>query len=282
VSPENSFFTSNPEDGVQELSLGPTLDFVLIRDLFGFLLKTAHQSNLDPEFTSRVKEALVKLPPLKIGKRGQLQEWLEDYTEAQPDHRHLSHTMALCRSSQITVRHTPALAEAVRITLANRQARADLEDIEFTAALFGVNFARLNDGETALKHVGHLVGELSFENLLSYSKPGIAGAETNIFVIDGNFGGATVIGELLLRSAVNGEIDLLPALPKQWDAGYITGIRARGNLEFDLEWKHGTLTLARMKAFSSGGVTLYYQNFRTNVSFKAGETLNFGRSLSMQ
>lgn len=281
VSPENSFFTGNPNDVAQELSLGPTLDIVLIRDLFSFLLQNASLANIDPEFTSRVREALLRLPPLKIGKKGQLQEWLEDYEEAQPDHRHLSHTMALCKSAQISLRHTPALARAVGVTLANRQARADLEDIEFTAALFGANYARLDDGEAALKQIGHLVGELSFENLLSYSKPGIAGAETNIFVIDGNFGGAGVIGEMLLRSPGDGEIDLLPALPKQWGTGSITGIRARGNLEFDLEWKDGALTLAKMKAFSPGAVKLYYRGFRTNVLFKAGDVHSFDSSLGL-
>ncbi|KAH8812583.1 putative alpha-L-fucosidase 2 precursor [Xylogone sp. PMI_703] len=281
VSPENSFFTGNPKDGEQQLSLGPTLDIILIRDLFDFLVKTASQSNLDSELTTRIKDALPKLPPLKIGKRGQLQEWLLDYEEAQPDHRHLSHTMALCRSTQISARHTPALAEAVRVTLANRQARADLEDIEFTAALFGANFARLNDAESAFKQIGHLIGELSFENLLSYSKPGIAGAETNIFVIDGNFGGAGVIGEMLLRSAGEGEIDLLPALPKQWGTGSVAGLRARGNLEVDVEWKDGGLTGAKLKAFSPGSVTLYYNELKADVSFKAGDIWKFNGLLEI-
>ncbi|RFU29876.1 hypothetical protein B7463_g6484, partial [Scytalidium lignicola] len=281
VSPENSFFTGNSKDGEQHLSLGPTLDIVLIRDLFDFLIKTASQSGLDSEFTSQVKDARSKLPPLKIGKRGQLQEWLEDYEEAQPDHRHLSHTMALCRSAQITARHTPSLAEAVGVTLANRQARADLEDIEFTAALFGANYARLNDAEAARKQIGHLIGELSFENLLSYSKPGIAGAETNIFVIDGNLGGGAVIGEMLLRSAGDGEIDLLPALPTLWESGSVTGLRAKGNLEVDLEWKDGGLTVARLKAFSPGSVTLYYMDAKANVSFKADDVLRFNSSLEI-
>ncbi|PMD33379.1 glycoside hydrolase family 95 protein [Hyaloscypha variabilis F] len=280
VSPENSFFTGDANDGEQQLSLAPAVDIVLIRDLFKFLIKAGSQLNTDAEFCSRLKDALSKLPPLKIGKKGQLQEWLEDYEESQPDHRHLSHTIALCRSDQITPRHSHALAESIRVTLANRQARADLEDIEFTAALFGLNFARLSDGESALKHVGHLIGELCFENLLSYSKAGVAGAENSIFVIDGNFGGAAVVGEMLLRSS-NSEIDLLPALPSKWPSGFVRGLRARGNLEFDIEWKDGDLTVVTLKAFSPGYVTLHYKKYQVDISFDSLEVIRLSNSLEL-
>jgi alpha-L-fucosidase 2 len=280
VSPENSFFTQNAKDGEQQLSLAPTVDIILIRDLFKFLIKAGCQLNTSAEFCSRLKDALEKLPPFKIGKKGQLQEWLEDYEESQPGHRHLSHTVALSRSDQITPRHSPALAESVRVTLANRQARTNLEDIEFTAALFGLNFARLNDGESALKHVGHLIGELSFENLLSYSKAGVAGAEKSIFVIDGNFGGAAVVGEMLLRSS-NSEVDLLPALPSKWPSGFVRGLRARGNLEFDVEWDGGNLTAVTLKAFSPGRVKLYYKHYHVDLSFNILEVIQLSSSLEL-
>ncbi len=142
------------------------------------------------------------------------------------------------------------------VTLERRQGRDDLEDIEFTAALFGLNYARLGDADKALAQIGHLVGELSFDNLLSYSKPGVAGAEKNIFVVDGNFGGAAVIAEMLVRSLMPElggvvEIDLLPALPKSWSEGEARGLRLRGNLEIDLKWageslKRQLLGLRRM------------------------------------
>ena len=280
VSPENSFFTGNAEDGEQQLSLAPTVDTVLVRDLFSFLIKATSQLNTDLKFSSLLQNALAILPPFKIGKKGQLQEWLEDYEESQPDHRHLSHTIALCRSNQITPRHSPALAESVRVTLTKRQVRADLEDIEFTAALFGLNFARLNDGESAFKHVGHLIGELCFGNLLSYSKAGVAGAENSIFVIDGNFGGAAVVGEMLLRSS-NNEIDILPALPSRWPSGSVKGLRARGNLEFDIEWEDGSLTGATLRAFSPGHVTLYYKNLWVGLSFSALEVIQVSNSLEL-
>jgi alpha-L-fucosidase 2 len=272
VSPENSFFIDSPVNSEHQLSLGPTIDIVLIRDLFNFCISAASQLNRDMEFSNSLKDAVTKLPTFKIGKRGQLQEWLEDYQEAQPDHRHLSHTMALCRSNQISQRHTPELAEATRVTLENRQAQADLEDIEFTAALFGLNYARLNDAESCFKQIGHLIGELSFDNLLSFSKAGIAGAETSIFVIDGNFGGASVIGEMLLRSSTE-EIDLLPALPLAWYSGRVRGLRARGNIEVDIEWKNGELTEVILKFFSPGSVTIYCGLHSIKVSFEVASTV---------
>jgi alpha-L-fucosidase 2 len=280
VSPENSFFPKTSPRVEHQLSLAPTLDIVLIRDLFNFCVLAANELNIDVEFSRRLQDAIAKLPPFKIGKRDQLQEWLEDYEEAQPDHRHLSHTMALCRSDQITSRHTPDLAEATRITLENRQARADLEDIEFTAVLFALNYARLNDAERSFKQIGHLIGELSFDNLLSFSKPGIAGAETNIFVIDGNFGGTAAIGEMLLRSSKS-EIDLLPALPSAWHSGQVKGLRARGNIEVDMHWDNGKLEEGTLKFFSPASITVYYKNHNIKLKFETETVVKLNSSLQI-
>lgn len=278
VSPENSFYPKSSPRTEHQLSLAPTLDIVLVRDLFNFCQLATAELNIDSEFSLRLKEAVAKLPPFKIGQRHQLQEWLEDYEEAQPDHRHLSHTMALCRSDQISLRHTPELAEATRVTLENRRARADLEDIEFTAALFGMNYARLNDAESAFKQIGHLIGELSFDNLLSFSKPGIAGAETNIFVIDGNYGGTAVISEMLFRST-NSEFDLLPALPSAWPTGHIKGLRARGNVEVDIEWKEGRLVQGVLKPSSAVSVTVYYGKYSVKLQLEPEKFVRLNSSL---
>ncbi|OZJ02480.1 hypothetical protein BZG36_05142 [Bifiguratus adelaidae] len=280
VSPENSFFPAGSERAEQHLSLAPTIDIILVRDLFKFLIHAASDLGVDKELARRVENALAKLPPFKIGKKGQLQEWLEDYEEAQPDHRHMSHTIALYRSDQISLRHTPDLADATRVTLENRQARTELEDIEFTAALFGLNFARLNDSEGALRQLGHLIGELCFDNLLSYSKAGIAGAERNIFIIDGNYGGTAVVAEMLLRSSTT-EIDLLPALPAAWPSGSVLGLRARGNIEVDIKWKDGELTEATFKHFSSGKSTVYYKGHSRQLSFQANSVTKLSGSLQL-
>ncbi|KAL7925996.1 glycoside hydrolase family 95 protein [Trichoderma austrokoningii] len=291
VSPENSFFVVNADGTKEEHSadMCPTLDIVLLRDLFSFCeyfagrLKSITGYPWDEEI-KQYQEVQAKLPPLQIGKNGQLQEWLHDYEEAQPYHRHLSHTMALCRSALISARHTPDLAEAVRVSLERRQGRDDLEDIEFTAALFALNYARLGDAEKAVAQVGHLVGELSFDNLLSYSKPGVAGAEKNIFVIDGNFGGAAAIAEMLIRSIIPRlggpvEIDLLPALPAAWSQGSVSGMRIRGGLEASFAWSKGKLEGVTLKASRASSLVVFYGENRFETTYEDGDVIQLGPSL---
>ncbi|KAM0256565.1 hypothetical protein ACHAQJ_004852 [Trichoderma viride] len=294
VSPENSFFVVN-DDGKKEehyVDLAPTLDVVLLRDLFAFCeyfatkLSTTTASPWDKEI-KQYQQVQAKLPPFQIGKNGQLQEWLHDYEEAQPYHRHLSHTMALCQSALISTRHQPQLAEAIRVTLERRQGRDDLEDIEFTAALFALNYARLGDAEKAVAQIGHLVGELSFDNLLSYSKPGVAGAEKNIFVIDGNFGGAAAIAEMLIRSIIPRlggpvEVDMLPALPAAWSEGTVNGMRIRGGLEANFTWHDGRLDGVTFKASAASSLIVFYGEHRFETTYQSGDVIKLGPLLQVQ
>ncbi|RXZ81708.1 glycoside hydrolase family 95 protein [Paenibacillaceae bacterium] len=256
-SPENSFYPGSPADGGQQLSMGTTMDQMLVRDLFTFCLEAAELLQTDPAFRDRLQHAIQLLPPLLIGKKGQLQEWLEDYEEAQPEHRHLAHLYGLYPGGQITPQKTPELSAALRNTLTNRMAVDGLEDIEFTAALFASGFSRLYEGERAVKHIMHLISELCFDNMLSYSKAGVAGAEENIFVIDGNFGGAAAVADMLLQSQA-GEIHLLPALPSVWATGSFRGLRAKGNVEVDAVWEDGQLKEATLRAGSAGTAVVRY------------------------
>jgi alpha-L-fucosidase 2 len=279
-SPENSFYPNDLKDGEHSISMGSTLDQVLVRDLFTFCLYAAESLQLDAELQEKLKQAISLLPPLQIGARGQLQEWLEDYGEAQPDHRHLSHLFSLYPGNQVTPGKTPELSAAARKTLETRMVRDGLEDVEFTVATFAASFARLRDGENAYKHLSHLMGVLCFDNLLTYSKAGIAGAETNIFVVDGNFGGTSAFVEMLLQSHA-GEIELLPALPKQWHTGRFTGLRVRGNAEVDLSWKNSSLVEVTVKAFSPGGLHLRFQDQTASFTAEAGKVYKFDNKLNM-
>ncbi|RFU78619.1 glycoside hydrolase family 95 [Trichoderma arundinaceum] len=293
VSPENSFFAVNGNGEKEEhyAALAPTLDVALLRDIFAFCEYAATKLNAEKlDWASEIqnyREAQSKLPPFQVGKNGQLQEWLHDFEEAQPYHRHLSHTMALCRSALISARHQPHLAEAARVTLERRQGRDDLEDIEFTAALFALNYARLGDAERAVAQIGHLVGELSFDNFLSYSKPGVAGAEKNIFVIDGNFGGAAAIAEMLIRSIIPRlggpvEIDLLPALPTSWLEGTVKGMRIRGGLEADFSWHDGRLDSVVFKASAASSLIVFYGEHQFEKAYQSGDVIQLGPSLQAQ
>ncbi|WP_256252662.1 glycoside hydrolase N-terminal domain-containing protein [Paenibacillus sp. UNC496MF] len=276
-SPENSFYAAGDESRAYALSMGPTMDQSLVRDLFAFCLEAGERLGADEALRERLRAAADLLPPLAIGANGRLREWLADYGEAQPDHRHLSHLYGLYPGAQITPSGTPELSEAARRTLVARMRGEGLEDVEFTLALFAANFARLHDGDRAYDQLGYLIGELCFDNLLTYSKAGIAGAETNIFVADGNFGGTSAIAEMLLQSHA-GELRLLPALPARWGTGRVTGLRARGNAEVDLAWRDGELVEATVRACSPLRTTVRLGGTAIPLALEAGGSLRLDRA----
>lgn len=279
-SPENSFYVNGNPDDVHVLSMGPTMDQVLVRELLQFCLEAAGELETDDGFREELLVAISMLPPLQKGRSGQLQEWLEDHGEAQPDHRHLSHLFSLYPGNQITPETTPDLCRAARTTLETRMRGENLEDVEFTLALFAASLARLGDGGKAREQLAYLIGQLCFDNLLTYSKPGIAGAETNIFVADGNFGGAAAIAEMLLQSRT-GSLHLLPALPAQWPTGRVTGLRAKGNAEVDMAWENGELTEAVVRAFSAGEMVVCQGERSVLLHAEAGAVYRIDRNLQM-
>ncbi|SFE61865.1 alpha-L-fucosidase 2 [Paenibacillus algorifonticola] len=278
-SPENSFYPLDREQGPQQLSMGSTMDQVLVRDLFAFCLDAAKLLGTDLELQAKLEHAISLLPPLKIGSRGQLQEWLEDYEEAQPEHRHLAHLFALYPSNQITPRDTPELSAAARQTLLGRMTD-ELEDIEFTAVLFATGFSRLYDGDRALWHINHLIGELCFDNLLTYSKAGVGGADTNIFIADGNYGGTAAVADTLLHSHA-GDIHLLPALPSAWRSGSFKGLRAKGNIEVDAVWDNNRLTEATLYARASGPAVVRFGELAVKVELEEGQAYRLDAGLQI-
>ncbi len=272
TSPENAFLTPNGQ-GVCSEYMGPTCDIVLVRDLFNSCIEGSTILGIDAEFRARLRQALTKLPPLRIGKHGQLMEWLEDFDEAIPNHRHTTHLIALFPSCQITPDSTPELAQAARVTIERRLSQSNWEDVEWSRGNAIVFFARLRDGDEAHKHLLALLRADTDADLLTFSRGGIAGAPQNIFCIDGNSAGTAGIAEMLLQSH-NGEIHLLPALPTAWPNGKVRGLRARGGFEVDMAWRDGKLTDATARSISGTGGRLRYRDRTFDLNLQPGGSMD--------
>jgi alpha-L-fucosidase 2 len=245
VSPENWFLDADGKPCSE--SMGPTADRVLVYALLSASIDASAILGVDEDFRAKAKATLDQLPPLQIGKYGQVQEWLEDFNEAQPNHRHMSHLTALYPEHQISPLTTPALAQAARVTIERRTSQPNWEDSEWGRANLVNFYARLLDGDAAHHHLVGLIANAAEDSLLTYSRGGVAGAESNIFAIDGNTAGAAGIAEMLLQSQA-GELHLLPALPSAWPQGSIRGLCARVAIEVSLSWSGGKLAYANLKS----------------------------------
>ncbi|HEY1213714.1 MAG TPA: glycoside hydrolase family 95 protein [Bryobacteraceae bacterium] len=233
LSPENKYKMA---DGTSHsITMGPTMDIEIVRELFTRTLQAGDILHEDPVFLSRVREAESKLLPLQVGQRGNLQEWPLDYDDAEPGHRHISHLWALFPGTQINRWHTPDLTRAAQNTL---QARLEHGGGQTGwSRAWVVNYwDRLGDGEKAYESMQVLFRQSTFPNMMDTHPPGV-------FQIDGNLGAANGMLEALVQSRWypdHTEIDLFPALPSEWSQGRVTGLRLRGDSTLDLQWQpHG-------------------------------------------
>ncbi|GAB6121694.1 glycoside hydrolase family 95 protein [Dysgonomonas termitidis] len=266
TSPENSFRYKGDELSV---SLMPACDRQLAYEAFTSCIEASKILKTDDKFRDSLNMALKKFPPIMIGKNGAVQEWFEDLEEAQANHRHTTHLLALYPFSQISPVKTPDLANAARKTIEYRLAAPNWEDVEWSRANMICLYARLFDAKKAYESVVQLQREFTRENLLTISPEGIAGAPYDIFIFDGNEAGGAGIAEMLIQSH-EGYIELLPALPQQWNTGYFRGLCVRGGGEVDLKWKEGRVRNIVIKATADNEFTFKVAKSHGDISFPKG------------
>lgn len=253
TSPENSFKFGKTSCSVSQTS---TMSMSIIKELFINCKKTAEILNIHDEVIDEINEKQPKLLPFSVGSKGDLLEWYNEEEWTEPHHRHISHLYALHPARLINYEDTPELMEAARKTLEYRGDNGTGWSLGWK-----INFwARMHDGNHALKLIDMQLRPVDNKYVINYRNGG--GTYPNMFdahppfQIDGNFGAVSGITEMLMQSTMD-TIYLLPALPEKWSDGSVKGLRAKGNIKVDIEWKNGKMTSYKLTGNTDGKKVVY-------------------------
>ena len=278
-SPENTYLLPNGDHGC--VCFGPTMDNQILRDLFTICLKSWEVLGAEEqaaallkdipelgdakELMETIRQMLTKLPPTRIGSDGRIMEWVEEYEELEPGHRHVSQLYGLYPSNQMTMDGTPELAAAARKTIETRLKHGG-GHTGWSRAWIMNHYAKLWDGEAAHENIMKMLSQSTYPNMFDKHPP---------FQIDGNFGATAAIAQMLVQSDSD-RVVLLPALPKTWENGHVKGLKLVGNAEMDLAWSDGKLTSCEIRCLGENYHALIkYDKKCKMVALSKGGKLSF-------